>query len=129
MLNRLIFVGNFGRLVPPETVVPEPVDTKAIEVSLEDARLGRVIGKNGVHIKALCKAYNVTARVTKPGGDERGRQRRIYDENVLVLVSSPVGHDQDILKFEKALMEHVGIVKKKEKKHKAQVCVCVCLSS
>ena len=125
MLNKLIFVGNFGRLASPETVVPEPVDTKAIEVSLEDARLGRVIGKNGVHIKALCKAYNVTARVTKPGGDERGRQRRIYDENVLVLVSSPVGHDQDILKFEKALIEHVSIVKKKEKKHKAQVCVSV----
>ena len=46
-------MGNFGQLVSPETVVTEPVDTKAIKMSLEDARLGRVIGKNGLHIKAL----------------------------------------------------------------------------
>ena len=102
-----------------------PVDTKAIEVSLEDARLGRVIGKNGVHIKALCKAYNVTARVTKAADDEPGRRKMIYDSNVVVLVSAPVGHDQDIQKFEKAFVEHVDIVKKKEKKHKEQVRACV----
>ena len=116
-------------MVPSGTVVAEPIDTKAIEVSLEDARLGLVIGKNGVHIKALCKAYNVTARVTKAANDEPGRRKRIYDQNVLVLMSAPVGHDQDILKFEKAFVEHVEIVKKKEKKHNEQVCVCVCLSA
>ena len=107
-------------------MVPDPVDTKAIEVALEDARLGRVIGKNGVHIKALCKAYNVTAKVTRATtADEPGRRKMIYDQNVLVLVSAPVGHDQDVLKFEKAFVEHVDIVKKAEKKHKEQVCLCV----
>jgi len=110
-----------------DTVVAQPVENKAIEISLEEARLGRVIGKNGIHIKTLCKAYNVTARVTKANNnDSLGRQKMIYDSNVLVLVSAPVGHDQDILKFEKAFVEHVEIVKKKEKKHKEQVCVCVC---
>ena len=106
-----------------ETVVAEPVDTKAIEVSLEEARLGRVIGKNGIHIKALCKAYNVTARLTKAADNESRRRKMIYDKNVLVLVSAPMGHDQDILKFEKAFVEHVQIVKKKEKKHKEQVTI------
>lgn len=106
-------------------IVAQPVESKAIEISLEEARLGRVIGKNGIHIKALCKAYNVTARVTKADNDTLGRQKMIYDRNVLVVVSAPVGHDQDILKFEKALVEHVKIVKKKEKKHKQEVIVCV----
>lgn len=45
----------------------------------------------------------------------------IHDNDVLVLVSAPVGHSQDILKFEKAFVEHVEIVKKKEKKHKNEV--------
>ena len=105
----------------PHKVVAEPVETKAIEVLLEDARLGRVIGKNGVHIRALCKAYSVTAKVTKTADSDRGRQKMIYDNNVLVLVSAPTGHEQDIMKFEKAFVEHVEIVKKKERKHKQQV--------
>ena len=105
----------------PHKVVAEPVETKAIEVLLEDARLGRVIGKNGVHIRALCKAYSVTAKVTKTADSDRGRQKMIYDNNVLVLVSAPTGHEQDIMKFEKAFVEHVEIVKKKERKHKRQV--------
>lgn len=113
-------------VVSSETVVTEPVETKAIEVSLEDARLGRVIGKNGIHIKALCKAYNVMAKITKAADDKPGRQKRIYDSNVLVLVSAPPGQDQDILKFEKAFVEHVEIVKKKEKKHREQV-IMLCM--
>lgn len=117
------------RLVTPQMVVAEPVETKVIEVSLEEARLGRVIGKNGVHIKALCKAYNVTAKVTKAAADAGGRRKMIYDNNVLVLVSAPIGHEQDLHKFEKAFVEHVKIVKKKETKHKQQVkTLCMLLS-
>ena len=112
--------GNVSRLKPPsiEQTVSEPVDTKVMELTLEEARPGVIFGKKGVHIKKLCETYNVTARFTKAGAD---RQKYFYDDPVLVVISAPVGHDQDIAQFEGALMKHVEIVKKKEKKHREDV--------
>lgn len=117
----LNILGNVERLASSDTVSVKPIETKTIEVSLEEARLGRLIGKKGIHIKALSQAYNVTARITRTANDTPGRRKMIFDSNVKVLVSAPTGHDQDILKFEKAFVEHVEIVKKKEKKHKEEV--------
>jgi len=113
-------IGNISHLKLPSTeqAAVDPVDTKVLELMLEGARPGVIFGKKGVHIKELCKTYNVTARFTKAGTD---RQKYFYDDPVLVVISAPVGHDQDISQFEDALTKHVESVKKKEKKHSENV--------
>jgi len=113
-------LGNTSRLKLPskEQTSADPVDTKVIELMLEGARPGVIFGKKGVHIKELCNTHNVTARFTQAGAD---RQKYFYDDPVLVVISAPVGHDQDISRFEDALIKHVENVKKKEKKHREDV--------
>jgi len=115
-----LLIGNVSRLKFPSTeqAAADPVDTKVMELMLEGARPGVIFGKKGVHIKELCNSYNVTARFTKAGAD---RQKYFYDDPVLVVISAPVGHDQDISHFEDALTKHVESVKKKEKKHRENV--------
>ena len=140
MYSLVSFTGNTGILEPnyeavkspdPQvSILPDPVpdlETKVFYLDIPTTPtqyIGTLIGKNGVHLKALCEKYNITSihlgEERKKGGTRTGRRRIrpvfIYSNPVKVTYQFESGKERVSL-FEAALHEKVQEIKKKREQH------------
>ena len=131
--NTDIFKPNYEAIESPDpqgSILPEPepdLETKVFYLdipTITTQHIGTLIGKNGVHLKALCEKYNIISihlgEEREKGGTQTGRRRNrpvfIYSNPVKVTYQFEPGKERVSL-FEAALHEKAEEIKKKREQH------------
>ena len=135
----LISPGNLKHLEPPSKAnnlaPPEPVVLEdRVKLDFPAIYLGLLMGRSGVHIKALCQQHKVAVHFTGEDGEEgegKGKrpESRVAGPVVWVVVKHELG--SGVEEFKEHLKQKAGKVVEKRKKHEISVsgeCVgdCVC---